>query len=92
MNGQGFEMEARETKRIETKHRRIVTPIPVPESFELLKEMQTYEPISNAGQPLIVWDHTEDGYKVFAETLEEDGIVPKFCPNCGKRFGNEDVR
>lgn len=64
MNGQGFEMEARETKRIETKHRRIVTPIPVPESFELLKEMQTYEPISNAGQPLIVWDHTEDGYKV----------------------------
>ena len=64
MNGQGFEMESRETKRIETKHRRIVTPIPVPESFELIKEMQTYEPISNAGQPLIVWDHTEDGYKV----------------------------
>lgn len=30
MNGQGFEMESRETKRIETKHRRIVTPIPVP--------------------------------------------------------------
>ena len=64
MNGQGFELEARETKRIETKHRRIVTPIPVPESFELIREMQTYEPISNAGQPLIVWDHTEDGYKV----------------------------
>lgn len=64
MNGQGFEMESRETKRIETKHRRIVTPIPVPESFELIKEMQKYEPISNAGQPLIVWDHTEDGYKV----------------------------
>ena len=54
MNGQGFEMESRETKRIETKHRRIVTPIPVPESFELIKEMQKYEPISNAGQPLIV--------------------------------------
>lgn len=64
MNGQGFEMESRETKRIETKHRRIVTPIPVPESFDLIKEMQKYEPISNAGQPLIVWDHTEDGYKV----------------------------
>lgn len=64
MNGQGFEMESRETKRIGTKHRRIVTPIPVPESFDLIKEMQKYEPISNAGQPLIVWDHTEDGYKV----------------------------
>lgn len=25
-------------------------------------------------------------------TVEEDGIIPKFCPNCGKRFGNEDVR
>ena len=64
MNGQGFELESRETKRIETKHRRIVTPIPVPESFPLLREMAEYEPISNTGQPLIVWDHTEDGYKV----------------------------
>lgn len=64
MNGQGFELESRETKRIETKHRRIVTPIPVPESFPLLREMAEYEPVSNTGQPLIVWDHTEDGYKV----------------------------
>ena len=64
MNGVGFEFEPRETKRIETKHRRIVTPIPVPESKELLDEMKKYEPISNTGQPLIVWDHTEDGYKV----------------------------
>lgn len=64
MNGQGFDFEPRETKRIDTKHRRIVTPIPVPESKELIDEMHKYEPISNAGQPLIVWDHTEDGYKV----------------------------
>ncbi len=40
MNGKGFEFEPRETKRIETKHRRIVTPIPVPESKELIEEMQ----------------------------------------------------
>ena len=64
MNGQGFDFEPRQTKHIETKHRRIVTPIPVPESKELIDEMQKYEPISNAGQPLIVWDHTEDGYAV----------------------------
>ena len=64
MNGVGFEFDPRETKRIETQHRRIVTPIPVPESKELLDEMKKYEPISNTGQPLIVWDHTEDGYKV----------------------------
>jgi len=64
MNGQGFELEARETKKIETKHRRICTPIPVPESFPLLKDMAKYEPLSITGQPLVVWDHTEDGYKV----------------------------
>lgn len=64
MNGKGFEMEAREVKHIETKYRRICTPIPVPESFPLLEEMQKYEPRSMAGQPLIVWDHTEDGFMV----------------------------
>lgn len=64
MNGKGFEMEAREVKQFETKYRKICTPIPVPESFPLLEEMQEYEPRSMAGQPLIVWDHTEDGYKV----------------------------
>lgn len=64
MNGVSFTMEARETKNIDTKHRRICTPIPVPESFPLLEDMAKYEPISNTGQPLIVWDHTEDGYKI----------------------------
>ncbi len=64
MNGVGFELEARETKAVETKHRKICTPIPVPESFPLLRDMATFEPVSNTGQPLVVWDHTEDGYKV----------------------------
>ena len=62
MIGQGFEIEAREVKPINTKYRTICTPIPVPESFPLIEEMQKYEPRSMAGQPLIVWDHTEDGY------------------------------
>ncbi|WP_130860952.1 aspartate aminotransferase family protein [Bacilliculturomica massiliensis] len=64
MNGRGFEMEARNVKHIETANRRICTPIPVPGSFPLLEEMQKYEPRAMAGQPLIVWDHTEDGYKI----------------------------
>lgn len=64
MIGSGFEMEARPTQPIQTKHRCIRTSIPAPESFPLLREMVKYEPISNTGQPLIVWDHTEDGYKV----------------------------
>lgn len=64
MNGVGFDMVARETKHFETKNRRICTSIPVPESFPLLEDMIKYETRSNAGQPLIVWDHTEDGYKI----------------------------
>ena len=62
MIGKGFEIESREVKHIETKYRKICTPIPVPESFPLIEEMQKYEPRSMAGQPLVVWDHTEDGY------------------------------
>ena len=25
-------------------------------------------------------------------TIEEEGQVPKFCPNCGKKFNNDDIR
>ena len=25
-------------------------------------------------------------------TIEEEGHVPRFCPNCGKKFNNDDIR
>ena len=25
-------------------------------------------------------------------TIEEEGQVPKFCPNCGRKFNNDDIR
>lgn len=62
--GELFELVPRETQKVETKHRRICTSIPVPESIEMFDEMIKYETRSNAGMPPVVWDHTEDGYKV----------------------------
>lgn len=42
---------------VETTYRRITTPIPVPESIEILKHMREAEPRSMGGQPPILWDH-----------------------------------
>ena len=41
---------------VETKYRRIVTQIPVPETIETLKKLRDLEPRSMGGQPPIVWD------------------------------------
>jgi len=41
---------------VETKYRRIVTQIPVPETVETLKELRDLEPRSMGGQPPIIWD------------------------------------
>ena len=51
-------------REIRTKHRKIVTPIPVPESIEIIKELERYEPRSMGGQLPVVWDRAE-GYQVF---------------------------
>ncbi|GAG23142.1 unnamed protein product, partial [marine sediment metagenome] len=40
---------------VETKYRRIVTQIPVPETVEMLKKLRDLEPRSMGGQPPIVW-------------------------------------
>lgn len=42
---------------VNTRYRRIKTPIPVPESIPLLKQLRKHEPRSMGGQPLVVWDH-----------------------------------
>ncbi len=54
-----YDLTPRVVPRVETKYRRIVTPIPVPETLPTLQKLQTYEPLAMRGQPAIVWDHAE---------------------------------
>jgi 4-aminobutyrate aminotransferase/diaminobutyrate-pyruvate transaminase/4-aminobutyrate aminotransferase/(S)-3-amino-2-methylpropionate transaminase len=49
---------------VETKYRRIVTDLPVPESLPVLEKLRQFEPRSMSGQPLVVWDRAE-GVQVF---------------------------
>ena len=45
--------------RVQTAHRRIVTPLPVPESVPLLEDLERLEPSSMQGQPPILIDRSE---------------------------------
>lgn len=56
--------EPQPTQRIETRHRRIVTPLPVPESLEILRRAASVFPQVNCYQPPVVWDRAE-GFQVF---------------------------
>ncbi|OGO81097.1 MAG: 4-aminobutyrate aminotransferase [Clostridiales bacterium GWC2_40_7] len=59
-----FEMIPRKVKKVDTKHRKIVTEIPVLESMEIIEQLRKYEPRSMSGQPLVVWDRGE-GFNVY---------------------------
>ncbi len=48
--------------KVETKHRRIVTKIPVPESLPILERLEAFEPMSMQGQPPIVVHRAEGIY------------------------------
>ena len=48
---------------VRTRHRRICTPLPVPESLPVLERLRAAEPRAMAGQPPIVWDRAE-GFQV----------------------------
>lgn len=52
-----------EVPEVETKYRRIKTPLPVPESIPIFKALQESEPRSMRGQPPVVWDRA-DGFTV----------------------------
>src|SRR5690349_20795831 len=58
--GKEFSIEPRVVPPIETKYRRIVTPIPHPDSLEVLHKLRQFEPVSMRGQPPLVWDRAED--------------------------------
>ncbi|HID75949.1 MAG TPA: aspartate aminotransferase family protein [Planctomycetaceae bacterium] len=54
----------RKVPRVETRYRRIVTEIPVPESIPILEKLRRCEPRSMGGQPPVVWDRGE-GFQVY---------------------------
>ncbi len=58
-----YSMEPVAVPRVETAHRRIVTPLPVPESLPVLEKLAQFEPRSMQGQPPVVW-HRAEGFAV----------------------------
>ncbi len=64
MAGASYPKEPEATVPVETKNRKIVTRLPVPESIPILETLLATEPLSMSGQPPIVWDHAE-GIHVF---------------------------
>ncbi len=59
-----YSLEPVRVPPVETSFRRIVTPLPVPESIPVLEQLLQYEPSSMACQPPLLWDHAS-GFSVF---------------------------
>lgn len=59
-----YELVPQDVPQVETKHRRIQTAFPVPESIPLLESLRASEPRSMEGQPPVVWDRAE-GFQVY---------------------------
>ncbi len=59
-----YTMTPVDVPRVETRYRRIVTPLPAPESLPIFEKLQRCEPRSMMGQPPIIWHHAE-GVQVF---------------------------
>jgi 4-aminobutyrate aminotransferase / (S)-3-amino-2-methylpropionate transaminase / 5-aminovalerate transaminase len=53
------ELESRATPQVETRYRRIRTPIPVPQSMAELRRLRAVEPRSMAGMPPVLWDQAQ---------------------------------
>ena len=58
------DLTPRKVPHVQTKYRRIVTEIPVPESVPILERLRRFEPRSMSGQPPVVWDRAE-GFQVY---------------------------
>lgn len=59
-----YSLTPKPVPQVETKYRRIVTPLPAPGSLEILEKLHKYEPQAMRGQPPIVWDRAE-GFQVY---------------------------
>src|SRR5947207_674565 len=58
--GKEFSITPRDVPHVETKYRRIATPIPHPDSVPTLEKLRQFEPQSMRGQPPLVWDRADD--------------------------------
>ncbi|HSH93467.1 MAG TPA: aspartate aminotransferase family protein [Roseimicrobium sp.] len=58
--GKEFSIVPRTVPRVETKYRRIISPLPHPDSLPVLETLREFEPLSMQGQPPVVWDRAED--------------------------------
>jgi 4-aminobutyrate aminotransferase-like enzyme len=58
--GKEFNIVPTEVPRVQTKYRRIVSPLPHPDSIATLEQLREVEPQSMRGQPPIVWERAED--------------------------------
>jgi 4-aminobutyrate aminotransferase-like enzyme len=63
MSGWKFNLEPMDVPKVETKYRKIVTKIPVPESLDYFKALDEYESTAMHGQMPVVWDRAK-GFQV----------------------------
>src|SRR5262245_56619077 len=59
-----FTGQPQEVPKVNTKYRRIQTPIPPPQAVPILEKLKQHEPRSMGGQPPIVWDRAQ-GIQVY---------------------------
>jgi 4-aminobutyrate aminotransferase / (S)-3-amino-2-methylpropionate transaminase / 5-aminovalerate transaminase len=59
-----FTLVPKNVAHVETRYRRIVTPIPAPESIPFFEKLYQYEPRAMRGQPPVVWNRAE-GFQVY---------------------------
>jgi 4-aminobutyrate aminotransferase-like enzyme len=58
--GKEFSIEPVAVPQVETRFRRIATPLPHPDSVATLEKLRRFEPQSMRGQPPLVWERAED--------------------------------
>ena len=64
MSSASFNRVPKDVPLVDTKYRKIVTKIPVPESLKIIEDLDRYESRSMHGQFPIVWDKAE-GFQVY---------------------------
>ncbi len=60
MSGWNFNMTPIKVPKVDTKYRKIVTKLPVPESLRLFRELESYESRSMHGHMPVVWNKAVD--------------------------------